>query len=298
MAFRTVTISTPAELHAKGGQLQIWRDDKISVPMEDIAVLVIESPRVKMSAACLAILSEHDVMTIFCGDDHQPSAYLCPYLPHSRQAKMAQKQFGMSLPLRKRLWQKIVKQKIDNQANALDYVSCEKADKLREHAEAVASGDTNNREGQAARIYFPNMFDGLNRRDDSEINSALNYGYAVVRAAIARSLTAHGLYPPLGIHHKSEFNNFNLADDLIEPLRPFVDVLVKAYPPENVFLSKEDRERLLSILHFGCFANGKNMSILSGIEVMVSSFISAINGKDASLLVLPQFLELVEARIN
>lgn len=292
MAFRTVVISNPAELHAKGGQLQIWGDEKISVPMEDILVLLIESPQVKLSAACSSILAEHDVMTIFCDNTHHPSAYLCAYLPHSRQAQMAQVQFDISLPLRKRIWQRIIVQKILNQAACLDYASCENADLLRQYADEVLSGDSKNREGAAARKYFPSMFDGLLRCEDSEVNDALNYGYSIVRAAIARSLTAHGLYPPIGIHHKSEFNNFNLADDLIEPFRPFVDIFVKAEMPESCFLSKADRLRLVSVLHNTCQIDGNKTTIASGIELEVTSFIKALREKDSAVLKLPVFVEL------
>lgn len=292
MAFRTVVISNPAELHAKKGQLQIWGEEKVSVPMEDILVLVVESPQVKLSAACAAILADHDVMTVFCNKSHHPAAYLSSYLSHSRQPQMAQLQFGISAPLKKRLWQKVIIQKIRNQAECLDYASCENGDLLKRYADEVLSGDTKNREGAAARRYFPSLFDGLLRSDESEVNDALNYGYSIVRAAIARSLIAHGLYPPIGIHHRSEFNNFNLADDLIEPFRPFVDIFVKAEMPESAFLSKNDRLRLVSVLHNICRVNECSMTIASGIEIAVTTFVKALREKDASVLQLPVFVEL------
>jgi len=200
---------------------------------------------------------------------------------------MAQKQFGMSQPLKKRIWQRIIQAKIDNQADCLAFYEIDGSDQLHQYASQVNSGDTSNRESLAARYYFPRLFLGHSRSDENVINDALNYSYSIVRSIISRSIVAHGLYPPLGIHHKNEFNNYNLSDDLIEPFRPIIDLFVRTYPPRLEYLSTEDRHAYVNLAHLICWIDDKHMSISSAAELMTSSFVEVLNTNDFRKLTLP-----------
>ena len=224
MGWRVVSIENPAHLSLERGSLVIKRDEVIKLPIEDIDTVVIDNYAITMSANLLGELAVNNVATIICDAKHTPCTVVAPLSQHSRQAKVTQMQIGMSQPLRKNLWQVIVKQKIINQAAVLskfDYD--ETAGKLIKLTTEVRSGDTTNRESIAARLYFAELFDDATRRKPTWYNSALNYIYAIVRSVVARSISARGLVPSLGLFHHSELNNFNLADDVIEPFRPFVD---------------------------------------------------------------------------
>ncbi len=292
MAWRTIVISKPARLRIENDQLTIMQEEAVSLPLEDIAVLVLESPEVALSAALLNRLAELDVMLLVCDARHLPSMAGVPFAGHSRLVGVQRLQLGTSLPFRKRCWQAIVKQKIANQAACLDYVERTGGDRLREMADAVQSGDTGNVESSAAKEYFRRVFgDGFARGADDPRNSALNYGYAVVRAAVARALSFHGFLPAHGIHHRSELNQFNLADDFIEPLRPVVD-LCAAGMELGAELTKEDRQRLVSLLHVDVAVDGNNQQLLRAAEIMTGSFLAACRAGDPRLLKLPSLLPL------
>ncbi|MCL2525791.1 MAG: type II CRISPR-associated endonuclease Cas1 [Coriobacteriia bacterium] len=287
MAFRTIIIERAARLHARKEQLVVKQDQDIRVPLDDILVILISSPDVVFSSAFLSKVTGYGICIITCDNRYLPAAMACSFLPHSRQAKMTQKQFKMTKPFQNRLWQALVKSKISNQADSLDYYGIVDADRLRNYAAKVVSGDTNNLEGTAARYYFPRLFDGHLRSDDNVINDALNYAYTIVRSIVARSIVAHGLYPPLGIHHKNEFNAFNLADDLIEPFRPLVDVYVRSHPPLKDQLQVEDRRAYMNLAHLMCLIDGKRMTLASAVRATTSSFVEALNCGDYRRLVLP-----------
>jgi len=170
----------------------------------------------------------------------------------------------------------------------LDFFSKEGAEVLRSYGKEVSSGDSRNREALAARYYFPRLFEGHVRDEDNVINDALNYAYSIVRALVSRSIVAYGFYPPLGIHHCNEMNNFNLADDLIEPFRPIIDAYVRAHPPKGKELNREDRHRYVQTAHLICRFAGKRMTVASSIDRMTSSLVEAINKSDYSKLSMPQ----------
>lgn len=168
-------------------------------------------------------------------------------------------------------------------------IKCKGSEFLVNLAEKVRSGDSDNFESQAAQYYFNNGFNGLKRREENVINSALNYGYSIIRGVVARSLVSHGFYPPIGIHHKNELNEYNLADDFIEPFRPYVDIYVVLNTYKDK-LTKQQRTDLVSILHNDCLIDNKKYSLLYAIDYMITSYVKAIKKNDYKLLKLPELI--------
>jgi len=214
----------------KLSQLVITNKDTgevINRPIEDTAVLMLEHSQLTYTHAAMQELMAHNVAVVFCGADYHPAGLLLPLSGNVLQHHRFQSQIGASLPLTKQLWQQTVKAKIQNQAALLESLG-KSGQALRQMADDVKSGDSENHEARAAKAYWGQLFltDFRREREGAWPNSALNYGYAVLRAATARAIVAAGLLPTLGIHHSNKYNAFCLADDLMEPYRPFIDAEV------------------------------------------------------------------------
>ncbi|TDB38739.1 MAG: type II CRISPR-associated endonuclease Cas1 [Actinobacteria bacterium] len=286
MAFRTVVISNEAELHVQSGQLVAVQAQTVWIPLEDIAVLVLEHPRTNISAAALSLLAEQGVAVAVCDGKHMPTGLLLPHCRHSRQLAVTRQQLGQTLPQRKRLWQRIVRSKIENQAACLELLDLGGAAKLREYAAAVQSGDASGMEAAAARLYFRRLIPDATRRSPEGPGASLNYGYAILRAAVARALVGHGFYPAIGVHHDSQLNAFNLADDILEPYRPFADYLAVSRSVDVKV--RTGRQTLVSVLQLSCSLQDRLHSILTAIEATASSLAKAMSEKDAALLAVPR----------
>lgn len=288
MEFRSIFIANPAQLSVRREQLIIRQEQENSIPMEDITSLMIESQAVSISAAALQKLSDHGVTVYFCDEKHLPAALLLPMNRHSRQLKMLKGQTAMKKPVQKRLWKAIVTAKISNQARCLELLQRPRSDDLWELAHSVRSGDPDNFEAAAAALYFPALFGpGFTRGLDGLINAALNYGYAILRGATARNLVVHGLEPCLGIFHHSELNQFNLADDLMEPYRPLVDLYAATYikNDEKEMLAPKIKQQLFNLTNYMVSQNNGRYRVISGIGRMVESFSRAViqEGKELEL---------------
>lgn len=246
--YRIVSIENPAEVHVRDGQLVVIQDKgTASVPVRDIMVLVVCGPNIRMSTMAQTMLAEGKVTMLFLGRNHHPSAMTLPMVGNVRQARVAQMQAAMPAELRARLWQSIVVRKIQNQARALALLGLEGAEQLWECSSRVLLSDADNREGHAAKLYFQYLQPGLNRREEDPLNSALNYGYAIARAIVAREVVCAGLVPSLGLHHCSQLNPFNLVDDLMEPLRPSIDLLALEVAGRSCRLSPKRRRALREV---------------------------------------------------
>lgn len=297
MAWRVIGISNPARLSVKDNQLVIAQDQSVNLPIEDIDALILDSYGVTLTANLVTELSSSGTTVVICDEKHLPSSVIMPYSQHSRQAKVSRQQLAMGQALRKQLWRKIVIQKIINQADVLEQFNYN-AEPLRKIAREVRSGDIDNRESLAARIYFADLLDDATRRKPSWYNAALNYGYAMVRSHIARHIAARGLIVSQGIFHRSELNSFNLADDIIEPYRAIVDqyILLKVAPlhigDTDVSLSKEDRQQIVDILNFSAIIDNKKYTVKHAIERTVESFVQAIEADSTTPLILPQINHL------
>jgi CRISP-associated protein Cas1 len=285
MIKRTVEISThESYVHVEHSQLVIEKDgEKLgSVPIEDLAVLIIDSNQITLSSGLMTKLAENNIAVIFTDEKHLPISLSLPFTGNSTQSKILSQQIAVSVPHKKRLWSEIISAKILNQAKSLELCGKD-GTTLREISKNIPSGDPKNLEAFAARIYWRKLFgdDFRRNRDAEDANILLNYGYAIVRASIARAIVGTGLHPSFGIHHKNQYNPFPLADDLVEPLRPFVDVRV--FTTVNKILAESDSDdlfielnrdlkgKLLSILAEDCFFDGKKQPLLNALGLYAAS---------------------------
>lgn len=300
MSWRTVSVSKDAKLRLEKNRLVIQNSEgEYKLPLEDIGCVILDSIQISVTTALLSELAAHNITTIICGTDHLPNGVLLPFQQHSRQSMVVAEQLEWTLPFKKRCWQSITKQKILNQANALRYLKLHDdgtADKLEALANKVEPGDADNMEATAAKIYFSTLFYGkFNRNDECLVNSALNYGYAIVRSHIAQYISSYGFIPSIGIYHRSQLNQFNLADDLIEPLRPFVDAFVLEYfmfYDQTTPLDKSHKEVLLKLMYLSVPIRNNEHSLSGAIDTMVSSLRSATTQKKPAILELPKLKEL------
>ncbi len=293
MEFRAIFIANQAYLSVRREQLVIRQAREVTIPMEDITSLLLESQAVTITSAALQKLAGYGVTVYLCDEKHLPAALLLPINRHSRQLKMLKGQIAMTKPTQKRLWQSVTMAKIRNQAKCLELLGRPGSGDLLELSRSVRSGDPDNCEASAAAQYFPALFgEGFTRGMDCLTNAALNYGYAILRGAVARNLVVHGLEPCLGIFHHSELNQFNLADDLMEPYRPLVDL----YVASNVCDTDEDlcselKQQLFNLTNYVLFQNGKRYRMVSAIGRMTESFARVLS-QDAAALELPELIPL------
>jgi CRISP-associated protein Cas1 len=294
VVWRSVMISKPAKLRREHYSLAIEQDDTAFVPFEDVAVIVLNHREITLTHPVLSACAEYGISLFATGDNHQPSGVFIPFLQHSRATRMQRLQLDMPRPLVKRAWAAIVRRKIENQAACLSLAGRAGADRLESYARRVRSADTGNLEGQASAFYFPTLFErGFKREAETWRNAALNYGYAVLRGTIARGLVAHGLLPSIGLFHSSEQNAFNLADDVIEPFRPIIDLWVAGQIQiERGDLQPTDKAQIIALLNVDVQMPRGVMSVLSAIEHAVESVARLVDGSDETVLELPSLMAL------
>lgn len=296
MSHRHVLISNPAKLSSRNEQLVIRpivtdaSGDKYTIPLEDIRSVMLEDRATIVTSALLSKLAEFNISLYTCDEKHLPNGVMLAYNQHSRALKVLKSQLHMNRPFAKRLWQSIVKRKIENQAGCLEQAGCQGGSRLRTLARTVESGDRSNVESHAARLYFQSLFsESFVRRNDDFANSAMNYGYAIVRGQVARALCSYGYLPSIGLHHHSELNIFNLADDFMEPFRPIVDLLVASEltGDEHDDLTPRHKQCLYGVLAQEVLVNNQKFNVTAAIDVMVSSFTHSISTLDPGDLLLP-----------
>ena len=298
MAFRNVYLQNDVHLKIKNEQLLVEEtNEKITIPLEDLNSVCIESLRTVISTYTLKKFIEHDVIVYICDEKHLPTGVLIGTNNYSRQLKNIKMQIEMSKPLTKRIWQDIIKVKILNQARCLKELNIKEYQKLEEMIIGITSGDKNNVEAKAASIYFKLIFGkDFNRDLECVQNAALNYGYAIIRGMIARTLVMYGFEPSIGIFHHSQLNNFNLADDFIECFRPVVDlyVLTKVNLKDDK-LTSENKKEIFKIINCLVLIDGKKFNVQGAIEYMIKSFSTSMNKKE-NLIKLPNLIKLEEYR--
>ncbi len=299
MGWRSVMISRPAKLRREHFSLAIEQEQTAFVPFEDIAIIVLNHREIQLTHPVLSACAYYGIGLYATGDNHQPNGVFLPFLAHSRTTRLMRKQMDIPRPLAKQAWANIVRRKIENQAAVLRFCAKNGVDRMDSYARRVRSGDTENLEGQAAAFYFTQLFgQGFYRAEERWVNAALDYGYAVLRGAIARGLVAHGMHPPIGLFHASEQNAFNLADDLIEPFRPLVDLHVAKNPAfTEGDLSPQDKAELVALLNVDVGMPQGKMSALSAIEYAVES-LARLFEQGNSELELPCLIGLQAHRLE
>lgn len=285
MGWRSVMISRPARLRREHYSLAIEQKQTAYVPFEDIAVIVLNHQEVVLTHPVLSACAEYGISLYATGSNHQPSGVFLPFLAHTRTTRLMRQQLDISRPLVKQAWARIIRAKIENQARCLRLAGRTGAERLDSLAHRVRSGDSENLEGQAAAWYFVQLFgQGFQRSSERWTNAALDYGYAILRGAIARGLVAHGLHPPIGLFHSSEQNAFNLADDLIEAFRPLVDLHVfRHHATTEGDLNPQDKAALIALLNVDMAMPQGRMSALSAIEYTVESLVRLFEDENSAL---------------
>ena len=290
MIKRSLFFSTPGSLRLQLRQL-VWKGEdgrSAQIPVEDIGLVLVESRQVSVTSALLTELGEAGATVIFCDASHMPSASLLPMAGNTRSQSVLHLQIKMSAVKSDILWGQTVREKILNQAAVAFPYDRELAGKLREMAKTVKRGDPANLEAQAARAYF-SIFEkigaeGFHRDPEGTMpNAALNYGYAILRAAVARALVSSGLHCAIGIHHHNQFNPFCLADDLMEPYRPFVDRIILSN--RELFWTDEDeltplmKQALLSVAVTDVSIGKMTRPLMNALSLTSASFVRVI-GED------------------
>ncbi|GAB0114944.1 CRISPR-associated endonuclease Cas1 [Acidisoma sp. C75] len=270
---------------------------KATVPIEDIGVLLVDDPRAIYTQAVFIDCLAAGATVIVAGRDHLPTGMMLPMDGHHALTERHWAQVEAKEPLRKRLWQSVVAAKLRQQGRVMKEASGQDIG-LSALAARVRSGDPDNFEAQGAQRYWPRLFgrDFRRDRDSSGTNALLNYGYAIIRAACARSLVASGLIPSLGIWHRNRSNPFCLADDLMEPWRPIVDWTVRGLHRRGEYAPSLDerptRAALLAIFNETVMVGGKRWPLLLGIEQSAASLAKALTMNDRTALILPESLAL------
>jgi len=295
--WRTVIVTRGERITVRDNWLVVYSDSSENrVPIEDLYSVVIDNRAAMISVAVLTTLAMANVHVYFCDNTHIPVSVSLPVSTHYRPLAVIKKQMAMSDEFKDLLWQKIVKQKIRNQIICLQLVGVdsEKISPLEILYDNVLPGDSTNREAVAAKKYFSALFGCTFKITDEDItNSALNYGYTILRSSIAKTLIAYRYNCILGIHHIGESNAFNLADDIIEPFRPLVDLWTDNSCDDLwESLTKENRRDLVNLINVPMKMGKKKTRVRYAIDMCVSSLTSAINKQDPDLFQLPELIQI------
>lgn len=304
MIKRTVSISGyDTALASRLGQIEVTRNGQRigSFPAEDVGVLIVDTPRATYTHGTLLELLRHGAAVVLADEKHLPAGMLLPVEANCVQAQRLRAQADAKKPVCKRLWQQIVRAKIKHQARVLEESGRLEYAFLRELARKVRSGDPHNVEAQAARFYWPALFgkEFRREREGDAPNGLLNYGYMVVRAAVARALCGAGLHPSLGLHHANKYNAFALADDLLEPLRPLVDRTVYGlFTRGQPDVDAKTKPVLLGLLAEETVLSGPGSGpLLVGVERYAASLAGVFMG-ERDYLEIPDVFALAERAGN
>lgn len=301
MIKRTLCFTNPAYLSLKNSQLVIklpevetnsslpesFRAETIkTIPIEDIGVVVLDNKRITITQGVLEALLENNCAVITCNDSHLPVGMHLPLVGNTTQTERMRFQIEASLPLKKQLWQQTISAKIQNQAAVLKQMRGTEVRNMLKWASEVKSGDSENLEARAAVYYWQNAFPMIENftrsREGVSPNNLLNYGYAILRAIVARALVSSGLLTTLGIHHRNKYNAYCLADDIMEPYRPYVDRLVmQLYDkyPNCEELTKELKAELLQIPVLDVVISGKKSPLMIAVSTTTSSLQKCYSGE-------------------
>ena len=301
MIKRTLYFGNPAYLSVRLAQLEIRlpeveKNDTLpqsfktqavkQIPIEDIGVVVLDNKQITITQGALSALLDNNVAVISCDEHRMPAGLMLPLEGNTTQSERFKHQIDASLPLKKQLWQQTIQAKITNQAAVLREQRGLACGNMEAWAKQVKSGDSDNLEGRAAAFYWQNLFghiDGFNRdREGVPPNNLLNYGYAILRAVVARSLVGSGLLPTLGIHHHNRYNAYCLADDIMEPYRPYVDKLVTEIVDSGIdssTLTTELKGKLLSIPVLDVVINGRRSPLMIAVGTTTASLYKCYSGE-------------------
>lgn len=292
MIKRTIVISNPAYLALSQGQLEVRDREEVkgTVPVEDIGALILENAQITITHGAIRALQKNNAMIVSCDEKHMPYGLMLPLEGHTEQTKAQRYQLSSTEPLKKNLWKQCVVAKIDNQAEVMQRLNNPKvARQLRGLVNKVKSGDHTAVEGFAASVYWRHFYPEF-YRDQHGLppNNYLNYGYIVLRSMISRALVGAGLLPTIGIHHRNKYNPFCLSDDIMEPFRPFVDLLVLDIIGQNQeleqILSLPSRKALLGIATMDALFGNVKRPLMIGMEITAASLRKCFEGSKKKII--------------
>ncbi len=287
MQKRTIYIGNPAQLKQKERQLKIFNPTdhilKGSIPIEDIGVLCLDHPQITFSHYLLRTLMDYNVVVISCDEQHLPSGLFLPMVGHTVQTEHFRYQIELTETMKNQLWKQTVYMKIENQSKVLAHFQLPYT-KLRKYLERIEEGDRSNIEARAAQYYWKTLFEDFSRHRFGDYpNNLLNYGYAILRSVVARSIVGSGLLPSLGIFHRNRYNPFCLADDLMEPYRPMVDLLVcdlvEDESNRTESLTTELKKQLLQIPVLDVDFKGRKSPLMVGSTRTTASLVACLKGE-------------------
>lgn len=304
MIKRTLYFGNPAYLSLKmkqmvvripqkdDGDLPSEEDMVRTVPIEDLGVIILDNKQITITQGLMEALLENNCAVITCNSKRMPVGLMLPLARNTIQNERFRSQLDSSLPLRKQLWQQTIEAKIRNQAAVLKYVTGQEHKNMLKWSDSVRSGDADNMEARAAVYYWKTIFPDdpcfIRDREDEGANALLNYGYAILRAVVARALVGAGLLPTLGIHHHNRYNAYCLADDIMEPYRPYVDKLVVEMLEDGAEdrLNATNKVKLLNIPVIEVLINDRRSPLMIAVSQTVSSLVKCFRG-DCRKLIYP-----------
>lgn len=285
MGFRIVLVNSRCKLETRLNYLVVRGEKEKKIFINEINTLIVQSTAVSMTAALLSVLVENNVKIIFCDGKCNPQSEIIPYYGAHNTTKRYKWQFGWGDDIKSRLWQEIIRQKILNQSALLKKCGFEtEAQILSQYAQEVKEGDSSNREGHAAKVYFNCILPaGVSRHGGGFVNGCLNYGYTCLLSAFNREIVAAGLLTQLGIWHDNEFNEFNFSCDLMEPFRPIIDEAALSLEEGD----EQFKRKMANVLNFDVTVDGVHTTLDLAIRRNVRSVLSALDSGDVSRLSFP-----------
>lgn len=272
-----------AKLDYQLGYLVVRNQDVVKIHINEIAVLIIETTSVSLTAALLCELTKKKVKIIFCDEKRNPSSELIPYYGSHDTSMKVRKQIAWSEDIKTAVWTEIVTEKIRKQAENLEHWNQGESELLYEYISQMEFGDATNREGHAAKVYFNALFGmDFTRTAENSINAALNYGYSLLLSTCTREITINGYITQLGLFHDNMFNPFNLASDLMEPFRPLVDNLIKQMAPEK--FEHDEKMEVVKLLQKEIILAGRKEYLSNAMKLYCRSVFDALNDGDISLI--------------
>lgn len=290
MGWRIVHVKDGDVLKLRLDNLEIHKkDNKVYIPLSDITMVVLEGNRTTITTKLLSSLSQNNVGLVICDDKYLPVGIYLPYGQYHHYSKRVIKQSQWTKEQKGQIWKNVISQKMNNQLAYAKFagVDSDRLELMQDLISNLVVGDTTNREGPVAKVYFDSLYGKTFTRDDDDlINAAMNFGYAILRSCMARIVVGNGLVTMLGIFHRNEFNSFNLVDDLMEPYRPLMDYWVNKYVIDDKkdYLSYEARLKIIEFMNQKIQIQNKKMTIDNSMQEYVASFVAAMDEQDPSLL--------------
>lgn len=284
MSWRTVVVSKSAKLDYQMGYMVVRQEETTKIFLNEISTVLIETTAVSITGSLMCELVKNKIKVIFCDEKRTPSSELVPYYgSHDTSAKI-RNQIAWSDDIKAAIWTEIVTEKIRKQKELLEQIGkTEEAMLLQSYIEEIRYGDSTNREGHAAKVYFNAMFGkDFTRTSDCNINAALNYGYSIVLSSFTREIVANGYITQIGLFHDNMFNQFNLASDLMEPFRPLVDRTV--FDMRITTFDKEEKMKLVDILNHSVYINERSEYVNNAVKIYCKSVFDALGDKDVSMI--------------